>query len=941
MTRRLQSKRETIRRILILATVCWTALVLISLLWNWQWQNHDVRDLATEQARASFYKDIIYRMWNANRGGVYVEINEDNLPNPYLTDLAQRDLTTTNGIHLTLINPAFMTRQAYEIGAEKYGLREHITSLNPIRPENAPDPWEIQALESFNEGTEEAVSMITIDGRPHLRLMRPLRTDQACLKCHAGQGYKLGDIRGGISVTVAMDPFQEAVSTDLRLLLVGHLIIWLLGLIAIFSIQTRTHRKSLIERVKIEQMISEISTYFVRLSLGRTDSGVSRALASIGNYSGAERVTVFRLRENTSLYGITHEWHVKNATLPENLYENLSADDYPWWISKLRRFEIIHLTSPDELPPEASAEKNLLKAADVRSLLVVPLILQNRLTGFLSAATTQTNHNWRQEDILLMQLAGETIAHALERDQTEKALARQTERLNRIVEGTNVGTWEWNVQSGKIVFNERWAEIQGFKLEEISPTTIDAWRTTCHPDDWKRAEKTLQECFDKKQEFFHCEARVQHKDGSWIWVSDSGKVVTWTQDGKPEWMYGTRTDISREKQQQQLQLKMNQQLQQAHHMESLGVMAGGIAHDFNNILMAIMGQADLALLTMPPGTETREDLESIIESARKAASLCEQMLIYAGRGGVEKQSISISDMIEEIYDMLKVSIPRKEALRLNLTHNLPPVLADRTQITQVLINLIQNASEAQELDSGCITISSGIVECSEEPACDDCVINRKVPGTYVYFAVSDDGPGISKDNLARIFEPFFSTKFTGRGLGLPTALGIVKEHRGTICAQSTPEKGTTFRVLLPAIEPTETKPSPVTPPADRNKTGTVLLVDDEDSIRKITGKMLQKFGLTVLTAPDGPEAIDLYQEQQETIDVVILDLTMPRMNGDKVLEKLRAINPEVQAIIASGYNDENISAIVDGNDHTAYLQKPYTLDNLRAVLSTLIPLKDK
>ena len=219
-----------LRGYLVGLLVVWTVFVGTVLLWNLRHQGHETLEVARHQARVAFEKDLVYRRWVAGHGGVYVPVSEQTPPNPYLSHVEERDITTPSGRRLTLINPAYMTRQVHELGAEQYGLRGHITSLNLIRPENAADPWEKEALESFGQGVTEVSSVEQIDGQSYMRLMRPLVTEEGCLKCHAGQGYKQGDIRGGISVSVPMEPFQAIGGDHVVDLALGYGLLWLLGL---------------------------------------------------------------------------------------------------------------------------------------------------------------------------------------------------------------------------------------------------------------------------------------------------------------------------------------------------------------------------------------------------------------------------------------------------------------------------------------------------------------------------------------------------------------------------------------------------------------------------------------------------------------------------------------------------------------------------------------
>ena len=374
-------------------------------------------------------------------------------------------------------------------------------------------------------------------------------------------------------------------------------------------------------------------------------------------------------------------------------------------------------------------------------------------------------------------------------------------------------------------------------------------------------------------------------------------------------------------------------------MESLGVLAGGIAHDFNNILMAVQGHAELALDGIPPTSPARGNLTEITTAARRAADLCRQMLAYAGKASFALERVGLGDLVEEMADLLKTSISKKAILTLNLEKGLPAIQADPSQIRQIVMNLIINASEAIGDRSGVITVSVGTTRCDEEylrktELCDDLP-----PGLYVHLEVTDTGGGMDAETQARIFEPFFTTKFTGRGLGLAAVLGIIRAYKGALKVHSEPGKGTTFKVLFPALaDGKEATRSPdAIPLAEWRGKGTILFVDDEESLIALGARMLEYLGFTVLTAVDGQQAVNLYRERGKEIDLVLMDLTMPQMDGAEAFDEMRRMNPEVRVVLASGYTEDDVSSRFEGKKPAGVFQKPYTLAKLREALSGLMP----
>ncbi len=391
--------------------------------------------------------------------------------------------------------------------------------------------------------------------------------------------------------------------------------------------------------------------------------------------------------------------------------------------------------------------------------------------------------------------------------------------------------------------------------------------------------------------------------------------------------------------------ELERQVQQAQKLESLGVLAGGIAHDFNNILMVVLGNAELALETIPTYSPARMNLEQVTRAVRQAADLCRQMFAYTGKSSFTRRPVDLKSLVEEIAHLLQTSISKKAVLNLQFDDHLPPIEADPSQVRQVVMNLLINASEALDGKSGYITLSAGAALCGEEELKRTEFPEGLEPGLYVFFEVADTGTGMDEKTRRRLFEPFFSTKFTGRGLGLAAVLGIVRGHNGAIRIDSEPGKGTTFRVLFPALDPG--KAGPAVPAAsasgglDWRGEGTVLLAEDEETLRALGTQILQRLGLEVIIAADGREAVELFRKHRKKIDLVLLDLTMPRLDGGEALAEIRKIDPSARVVIASGYSEADLAERFAGRNLTGILQKPYSLGRLRGLLSRLLSVREE
>jgi len=355
--------------------------------------------------------------------------------------------------------------------------------------------------------------------------------------------------------------------------------------------------------------------------------------------------------------------------------------------------------------------------------------------------------------------------------------------------------------------------------------------------------------------------------------------------------------------------------------------------------MVVLGHSELALKEISPMSAARGSLTEIATAARRAADLCRQMLAYAGKASFAFERVGLRELVEEMAHLLKTGISKKAILNLNLERGLQPIQADPSQIRQIAMNLIINASEAIGDRSGVITLSVGATRCDEEYLKKTELHDDLTPGLYVHLEVTDTGHGMDAQTRSRIFEPFFSTKFTGRGLGLAAVLGIVRAHKGALKVVSEPGKGTTFKILFPAMENGENgaRPDDSSPLSDWRGQGTILLVDDEESLLALGARMLELLGFTVLTAADGLQAVDLYRERGKEIDLVLTDLTMPHMDGAKAFGELRRLNPDVRVVLASGYSHEDVASRFAGKGLDGVLQKPYTLLKLREALAGLMP----
>lgn len=366
--------------------------------------------------------------------------------------------------------------------------------------------------------------------------------------------------------------------------------------------------------------------------------------------------------------------------------------------------------------------------------------------------------------------------------------------------------------------------------------------------------------------------------------------------------------------------KTEEAVRQAQKLESLGVLAGGIAHDFNNLLTSILGNASLILDTSFEFDPNRSKLEAIVASSKRAADLTSQLLAYAGKGRFVITKFDLSALISQMLHLIQTSIPRIVRLELELAPDLPWIEADASQIQQVVMNLAINAAEAIGPDGGTVRVSTGVADVGPG--------DESKPGRYVYMEVRDSGSGMDEDTKAKIFDPFFTTKFTGRGLGLAAVSGIVRGHKGSMLVTSVPGEGTTFKILVPAVEGKFSRTEETSPLANLRGTGTILVVDDEAAVRQVAKGVLEYLGYTVLIAENGLEGVTLFEQRSAGIMAVLLDMAMPVMGGEEALRRMKAIRPDVPVLVSSGHS-EVFARERFGNDGVAgFIQKPYTVVQL-------------
>lgn len=533
-----------------------------------------------------------------------------------------------------------------------------------------------------------------------------------------------------------------------------------------------------------------------------------------------------------------------------------------------------------------------------------------------------------------------TFSDITERRRAEEALRERNETLDLILRTTSDGIWDWDLRTDEVRYSTRWREMLGYGATELAEHA-DTWRALIHPEDRPLAEQRLRDHLKLGIPFEHT-SRYRHRDGSLRTMLVRGHAMR-DADGHPWRIVGNHTDITDQMRARDERRRIEARLQDTHRLESMGVMAKGVAHDFNNLMMAILGNAELALLDLGEHGEAAQTLAEISAAARRASELCNQLLAYAGEGDLRLSPLHVGDLVSDIRQLLEATISRKAHIELDCDADLPAIRGDAARLRQVVANLVHNASDALGGLPGNIRIATGLVDPSVD-AGRGAAVDPLPDGLYVYVDVIDDGAGIDPEIVPRIFDPFFTTRpGSGRGLGLATALGIMRGHGGTIEVESEPGAGSRFRLLLPSVsEAARVGPSrssaevPAPSVRDFVGEGRLLFVDDEESIRDLGARVLGRVGFQVEVAVDGREAVAQFRRARESLRAVVLDLTMPELDGEEVYRILRELRADVPILLMSGFPEHDAFHKLPGDERVDFLQKPFTHAQLIGSLARLL-----
>ncbi len=668
--------------------------------------------------------------------------------------------------------------------------------------------------------------------------------------------------------------------------------------------------KDIKRRLEFEQTIARLSSRFV--GVFNMDEAINQSLEELGRISGASRVYLFFLRDNGAKMDNTHEWCAEGVSPQMENLKDIPSNMFPWWMKKLQDNQLIRIRDVAQLPDDAQSEKEILESQLIKSLLVIPVRVKSILVGFIGFDNVIHAGDWKDEDSLLLNIFSELLGYAFERKHAEEESEALSNRNQALLEALPDDIFVLS-RDGKFLDTTTDKEIHSFGVDALIGKNIkDIGLSGTHVKLILHGiEKAL-----KSGEVQTIEYELETKIGLGYYEA---RIVRLSEN---EVIANVRNITERK--------RLENELIKAEKLESLGVMAGGIAHDFNNLMTAIVGNISLGKLYEGNWEKILDRLEAAENASFRAKDLTQQLLTFARGGEPIKKTISIKKLVKE---SVKFTLSgSKLSCQYHFDKDLSPVEVDESQIHQVIHNLVINAVQAMPRGGQLEVLCENVNRQQDQ----------RLPehhDKYVKISVKDFGTGILQEHLPKIFDPYFTTKQQGSGLGLASAFSIIRKHDGHIEVESEIGKGATFHIFLPA--------SFKEVDAEKNKdrdlwrgSGKVLLMDDEEIVREIASSLLIDLGFQVEEAQNGEEAIELYQQALNTetpFTLVIMDLTVAGgMGGKEAISELRKIDPNVRAVVSSGYSIDDVMADYKSYGFRGVIKKPFTVQEFSEVLKHIL-----
>ncbi len=524
-----------------------------------------------------------------------------------------------------------------------------------------------------------------------------------------------------------------------------------------------------------------------------------------------------------------------------------------------------------------------------------------------------------------------TLRDISKRKRAEEAFVTSQRRLELALKASNIGMWSWEFRTNRLAFSERWKLLLGFKCDEY-PDTLVQFRASLHPEDREPTIKEFMRYVRNPWPDFECEYRMLHKNGSYRHILCRAELFS-DDDGNLSKMLGSHIDITERKNQETAKALVEKQLQEQQRFESLGSLAGGMAHCMNNLLTSMMGNVALLREEALSSGMPVDRIQKIDHCSHQAAELCQKLLSFSGKGGFVAQPLQLNETIFDCKEIIEISLAEGAKVDFQLAKELPDIVADRSELQRLLLNLVMNASEAVEGQDTPVLLVKTRTRDFDGTSLESFKYRMNAqPGTFVCLEIEDNGIGMSPEIMERAFEPFFSTKFKGRGLGLSAVKGIVNSNGGFIDLESSENKGARIGVFFP-----KAKNASLIKSITRSEKKKALIAEDEEILRKVMTSMLTSFGYEPILAEDGQVALNLYEKHCDELAIALIDLNMPRMNGANLFKSIRSRCQDLPIILMSGDGEEVDFPFEDcESERCRYLNKPFGMEELKLVMSSLI-----
>jgi PAS domain S-box-containing protein len=674
--------------------------------------------------------------------------------------------------------------------------------------------------------------------------------------------------------------------------------------------------QALQRRLSFEKIVSVISSRFV--TSDDVNADIDDALADIGTFSYKSRAYLFQFDLIHHALSNTHEWCAVDVVPQIDRLRDLEMAAFPWVIPKLLDGQIVEIEQVATLPAAAANEKAIFELQEIQSLILVPMKIDGVVKGFIGFDDTRQIGPWRREDVALLQVVSDIIGSALQRYRTEAALRDSERRYRSVVEDMPAMVCRFRPDGTLTFVNSAYCNF--FKKDRSELLGENFFRFLSDTDHPRVREHFTALGPDRPT--VTCEHLVEAPDGGQGWQEWIDRAL-FDRNGHLVEFQSIGRDITDKR-------RMEMELHKVQKLESIGVLAGGIAHDFNNFLTAIVGNISLLRLYQQTGEDVGERLDEMQKAAMRAKELTQQLLTFSKGGKPVKEILQIAGLISDAaHFTLRGSNVRCDC---QFPEDLWSVEIDGGQIAQVINNLVLNADQAMP-GGGVITIESANLELPPGNAF------SLPPGRYIRVSIRDQGMGIAREHLQRIFDPYFTTKQKGSGLGLAVSHSIVEKHSGRLSVDSELGKGSEFCLVLPAAE-TDRRPETVPRASPLSGQGKILVMDDETLVRDVLKKMLELLGYEVVLTREGREALEFYRDAMAAgapCDAVILDLTIPGgMGGREAIRHLQEIDPHVRGIVSSGYSNDPVMADPRAFGFREVVSKPFQIQEIGEALRRIL-----